>query len=331
MLGNRFGQAFVGPAVIQRAELTDGHIQVGFTLSVLIGFAMAVMIWLFAPFIGDFFREPTASQVLQALSVIFVINGIGSVPTHSAAPRPAFQGIDGGRHSGLLRRLRLYGNRPGPPGLRCMVSCLGRDHAQGGPYGDGNPLHTHAPASPLGAPGGNGSPVPRGRIFAGPIIRVHRPAGRLLCRRALAGSRIAWLFHARRQADPVAEKLRRPELVPRAFSGHGAAATRDGTPGNHLPAWFRSIIPGGFAGKRHAFCVRSRDCLGNPGGTVGPGSCPSADPGVCRPVPDVRYPEFRRHRRAGSGLSPGMAARDYTPFLLSAAPGMRAAGAWRPW
>ena len=82
MLGNRFGQAFVGPAVIQRAELTDGHIQVGFTLSVLIGFAMAVLIWLFAPFIGDFFREPTASQVLQALSVIFVINGIGSVPTH---------------------------------------------------------------------------------------------------------------------------------------------------------------------------------------------------------------------------------------------------------
>lgn len=82
MLGNRFGQAFVGPAVIQRAELTDGHIQVGFTLSVLIGFAIAVMIWLFAPFIGDFFREPTASQVLQALSVIFVINGIGSVPTH---------------------------------------------------------------------------------------------------------------------------------------------------------------------------------------------------------------------------------------------------------
>ena len=39
MLGNRLGQAFVGPAIIQRAELTDGHSQVGFTLSVLIGFA----------------------------------------------------------------------------------------------------------------------------------------------------------------------------------------------------------------------------------------------------------------------------------------------------
>ena len=82
MLGNRFGQAFVGPAVIQRAELTDRHIQVGFTLSALIGIAMAAMIWLLAPFIGDFFRESTATQVLQALSIIFVISGIGSVPAH---------------------------------------------------------------------------------------------------------------------------------------------------------------------------------------------------------------------------------------------------------
>ena len=82
MLGNRFGQAFVGPAVIQRAELTDAHIQVGFTLSVLIGVALAAVIWLLAPFIGDFFRESTATQVLQALSIIFVVSGIGSVPAH---------------------------------------------------------------------------------------------------------------------------------------------------------------------------------------------------------------------------------------------------------
>ena len=82
MLGNRFGQAFVGPAIIQRAELTDRHIEVGFTLSVLIGIAVAAMIWLLAPFIGDFFREPTATQVLQVLLMIFIINGIGSVPAY---------------------------------------------------------------------------------------------------------------------------------------------------------------------------------------------------------------------------------------------------------
>ena len=82
MLGNRFGQAFVGPAIIQRRDLTGDHIQVGFTLSVLIGIAIAAMIWLLAPFIGDFFNEATAARVLQVLSIIFVINGCGSVPAH---------------------------------------------------------------------------------------------------------------------------------------------------------------------------------------------------------------------------------------------------------
>ena len=82
VLGKRFSQTFVGPAIIQRAELTDAHIQVGFTLSVLIGIAVAAVNWLLAPFIGDFFRESTATEVLQVLSMIFVINGIGSVPAH---------------------------------------------------------------------------------------------------------------------------------------------------------------------------------------------------------------------------------------------------------
>ena len=41
MLGARFGQAFIGPAIVQRSELTDRHIQVGFTLSVMIGIALA--------------------------------------------------------------------------------------------------------------------------------------------------------------------------------------------------------------------------------------------------------------------------------------------------
>ena len=91
MLGNRFGQAFVGPAIIQRRDLTGDHIQVGFTLSVLIGIAIAAMIWLLAPFIGDFFNEATAARVLQVLSIIFVINGCRECPGPLAATRPAFQ------------------------------------------------------------------------------------------------------------------------------------------------------------------------------------------------------------------------------------------------
>ena len=37
LLGARFGQSVVGPAIVQRYELTDRHIQVGFTLSMAVG------------------------------------------------------------------------------------------------------------------------------------------------------------------------------------------------------------------------------------------------------------------------------------------------------
>ena len=82
LLGARFGQSVVGPALVQRYELTDRHIQVGFTLSVVIGSAVMAATWLLAPQVGEFFNEPRAARVLQVLSMIFVINGIGNVPAH---------------------------------------------------------------------------------------------------------------------------------------------------------------------------------------------------------------------------------------------------------
>ena len=82
LFGLRVGQAFVGPAIIQRSELTERHIQAGFTLSLIAGVSLAVIIYLLAPLVGGFFNEATASRVLQALSVIFLINSIGNVPVH---------------------------------------------------------------------------------------------------------------------------------------------------------------------------------------------------------------------------------------------------------
>ena len=82
LLGARFGQSVVGPAIVQRYELTDRHIQVGFTLSMAVGIAIMAIILLLAPLVGEFFNEPRAARVLQVLSVIFVINGIGVIPVH---------------------------------------------------------------------------------------------------------------------------------------------------------------------------------------------------------------------------------------------------------
>ena len=81
-LATRFGQTGIGHALIQRHELTDRHLEIGFTLSTVLGGAVAGSIWLFAPRFGHLFDEPTVSSLLRVLSVTFVIGGVGVVPEH---------------------------------------------------------------------------------------------------------------------------------------------------------------------------------------------------------------------------------------------------------
>lgn len=81
-LATKFGQTGIGHALIQRRKLTDHHVEIGFTLSVVLGGAVAGAIWLFAQRFGHLFDEPTVSSLLQVLSVTFVIGGVGVVPEH---------------------------------------------------------------------------------------------------------------------------------------------------------------------------------------------------------------------------------------------------------
>ena len=81
-LATKFGQTGIGHALIQRYELTDRHVEIGFTLSTVLGIVVAGAIWLFAPRFGRLFDEPTVSSLLRVLSVTFVIGGVGVVPDH---------------------------------------------------------------------------------------------------------------------------------------------------------------------------------------------------------------------------------------------------------
>jgi len=81
-LATKFGQTGIGHTLIQRHELTDRHVEIGFTLSTMLGGAVAGAVWLFAPRFGHLFDEPTVSLLLQVLSVTFVIGGVGVVPEH---------------------------------------------------------------------------------------------------------------------------------------------------------------------------------------------------------------------------------------------------------
>ena len=70
----------IGNAVVQRSDLTERHIRVAFTVSTLLGVAMAVGIAIVAPFAAALMRNADVTPVLRALALEFAIGGTTVVP-----------------------------------------------------------------------------------------------------------------------------------------------------------------------------------------------------------------------------------------------------------
>lgn len=77
--GTMFSQIGLGPALIQRPEITTRHIRVGFTSSVLLAVLIWGAVWLLAPLGGLFFQAPDVVPVLRALGLSFVLLSFGLV------------------------------------------------------------------------------------------------------------------------------------------------------------------------------------------------------------------------------------------------------------
>ncbi len=69
----------VGPAIVQRPELEERHLRVGFTLSVLFGHAVAGLVWAGAPAIASIFQLADLTQVLRAACLVFACQGFSMV------------------------------------------------------------------------------------------------------------------------------------------------------------------------------------------------------------------------------------------------------------
>lgn len=76
----RVGFIGVGPALVQRKELHEDDESVAFSLSVWLGLLLLVALYLAAPAIADFFREPVLVPVLRVTSVTFLIESFATVP-----------------------------------------------------------------------------------------------------------------------------------------------------------------------------------------------------------------------------------------------------------
>jgi O-antigen/teichoic acid export membrane protein len=72
----RFG---LGQALVQRKELTQAHIRVGFTIVLLSAFLLTILLIIAAPLFSTFFQNDSVTSVLQVLSLSFLLTNLGTV------------------------------------------------------------------------------------------------------------------------------------------------------------------------------------------------------------------------------------------------------------
>ncbi|MBA4099878.1 MAG: lipopolysaccharide biosynthesis protein [Rhodospirillum sp.] len=74
----------VAPAIVQRPNLEERHLRVGFTLSLFLGLAVAASVWTMAPLIAHFMRLADLTPILRAGCAIFLCQGLSMVAQASA-------------------------------------------------------------------------------------------------------------------------------------------------------------------------------------------------------------------------------------------------------
>ena len=74
--GQLLAESSIGPALIQRQELSRQHIRVAFTFSALSAALLWGLLAVTAPWIARFFGVPEAVPLLRALGVVFVIRNL---------------------------------------------------------------------------------------------------------------------------------------------------------------------------------------------------------------------------------------------------------------
>ena len=74
---NTFARMGVGPALIQKRELSPEEVRAGFTASLGLGAAVAGVVWFAAPVAATAFTEPDLVPVLRAMGLTLVLHGMG--------------------------------------------------------------------------------------------------------------------------------------------------------------------------------------------------------------------------------------------------------------
>ncbi|MEN9334532.1 MAG: polysaccharide export protein [Bacteroidota bacterium] len=75
-----FSQVGIGPAIIQRKEVEQRHVNGAFWTAVVLGISFTLLFVLMAPWIGELYQMPNLVSITQVVSTAFIISAFGVVP-----------------------------------------------------------------------------------------------------------------------------------------------------------------------------------------------------------------------------------------------------------
>jgi len=94
-LAEQTTQLGIGPALIQRGDVTIEDRRVAATVSVLLAIVAAGAVWLSADLVAAGFRMPALAPVVRGLTGLFLLNGLAVVPLAMSQRRLSFGVITG--------------------------------------------------------------------------------------------------------------------------------------------------------------------------------------------------------------------------------------------
>ena len=92
-LAETAGRSGLGPALVQRYDLTEHHIATALTLAVAVAVPLSAALWILAPLLCSLVGEPEAAPVLRILSLYVVFSGVGLVSEHLLHRRLRFRAL----------------------------------------------------------------------------------------------------------------------------------------------------------------------------------------------------------------------------------------------
>ena len=73
--GNKFAQMGIGPALIQKKDISEENIRAAFTFSCILGLLFFVLTWIFSPFTIYLFNNQEVISVIKVMAFTFILNG----------------------------------------------------------------------------------------------------------------------------------------------------------------------------------------------------------------------------------------------------------------